>query len=102
MKLPDFPTVSTEIVDAIARRHGLGALRARRLPETGIFNAMYALGPRHVLRTPRDHHAHFDALRREATIVPAARAAGVRTPALVAFDATCQPPGSFGNAPRLE
>jgi aminoglycoside phosphotransferase (APT) family kinase protein len=89
VELPDFPAVSAEAVAAIGRRHGLGATRATRLPERGIFNAIFRLGPRHVLRVPRDHPAHFAALSREAAVVPAARAAGVRTPALVAYDTSC-------------
>ncbi len=60
-----------------------------QLPETGIFNAVYLLGEHHVLRIPRNHPKHVEALYREAIAVPAARQAGVRTPALVVFDDTC-------------
>ena len=55
-------------------------------PTTGIFNAVYFVGSSFVLRVPRDHPAHFEALEREATVVPVARSVGVRTPALVSYD----------------
>lgn len=56
------------------------------LTQTGIINAVYALGPDLVLRVPRDHPGHVAQLLRERAAVPAARAAGIRTPALAAFD----------------
>jgi aminoglycoside phosphotransferase (APT) family kinase protein len=89
VRLPEFPPLSDAVLDAIAQRHGLGGVRLRRLQERGIFNVVLQLGPRHVLRVPRDHPRHVAALEREAVIVPAARAAGVRTPRLVAFDTAC-------------
>jgi aminoglycoside phosphotransferase (APT) family kinase protein len=42
-----------------------------------------------VLRIPRNHPKHIEALYREAIAVPAARQAGVRTPARVVLDDTC-------------
>ena len=51
-----------------------------------MINAVYALGQHLVLRVPRDHPGHVAQLLREKAALPAARAAGVRTPALVAFD----------------
>jgi hypothetical protein len=42
--LPDHVDVSTEPLQAIADRHGVDAADVERLPETGIFNAIYRLG----------------------------------------------------------
>jgi aminoglycoside phosphotransferase (APT) family kinase protein len=89
VKLPEPTHVSAEVLDAIADRHGVKADQCQQLPDAGIFNSVYVLGERLVLRVPRNHPWHVDALYREVTIVPAARAAGVRTPALLALDDTC-------------
>jgi len=90
MKLPDFPSVAIDDLHAVGQRHGLDVHRSwERLPESGIFNQVYIMGGQYVLRIPRDHPAYIEALYREAIAVPAARRAGVRTPALLVFDATC-------------
>ncbi len=86
MQLPDLPDVSPEIVRALAERHGLGTPSYVRLPEVGIFNAVYRLGDDLILRVPRHHPAFIAAARTEAIAAPAAHAAGVRTPRLIAFD----------------
>jgi Ser/Thr protein kinase RdoA (MazF antagonist) len=52
--------------------------------QTGIINTIYAVGDGLVLRVPRAKYG--DCIGREARVVPQARAAGVRTPALVAVD----------------
>jgi aminoglycoside phosphotransferase (APT) family kinase protein len=88
MDLPSFPDISDGLLQAIAERHGMAGAAIARLPEVGIFNAIYALGSDLILRIPRDHPAFTDAACKEALAVPAARAAGVRTPELVAFDAS--------------
>lgn len=88
MNLPDHTEVSGEALRAITERHGLPLGALVRLPETGIINAVYALGDDLILRVPRDHPGHVAPMRREAAAVPAARAVGVRTPALVVFDDT--------------
>lgn len=88
MKLPAFPKLTSAALHAIAERHGLGARAFSRLPDVGIFNAIYALGPEFILRIPRNHYAFTAAARKEAVVAPAARVAGVRTPALIAFDDT--------------
>src|SRR5689334_9720788 len=46
----------------------------------------YALGHDYVLRVPRKHPHFIATARKEAIVVPAARAAGVRTPMIVVFD----------------
>jgi aminoglycoside phosphotransferase (APT) family kinase protein len=86
VKLPDHTPVPPEAAGAIAERHGRPADRVVPLPTTGIINAVYLLGDDLVLRVPRNHPAHVAQARREAGAIPIARAAGVRTPALVAFD----------------
>lgn len=84
--LPDHVTIDDETLQAIAKLHGLAGTTIERLPETGIVNAIYRIGETAVLRVPRNHPDFVAHSYREAAIVPAARAAGVRTPALLAFD----------------
>jgi aminoglycoside phosphotransferase (APT) family kinase protein len=88
MKLPAFPKVSTRVLHGICEHHCLGVHTFSRLPEIGIFNAIYALGDDLILRIPRSHPAFTAAARKEALAAPAARAAGIRTPALIIFDDT--------------
>ena len=88
MDLPEHVAISDAQLRAIARQYGVDGPLAR-LPETGIFNAHYLLGERLVLRVPRAHPGHVEALRRETIAVPAADGAGVRAPKLIAFDDTC-------------
>lgn len=88
MNLPSFPTVTTDVLGAVTERHKLGAADAHLLPEVGLFNQIYALGQRYILRIPRNHPAFIQAARKESVAVPAARKAGVRTPGLIAFDDT--------------
>jgi aminoglycoside phosphotransferase (APT) family kinase protein len=90
MKLPPFPEISDDLLQAIAERQGVVGCAIARLPEVGIFNAIYGLGNDLILRIPRNHPAFMDAARKEALAVPAARAAGVRTPELIAFDASLE------------
>jgi aminoglycoside phosphotransferase (APT) family kinase protein len=90
MDLPPFPEISDDLLQAIAERHSVVGGAISRLPEVGIFNAIYALGADLILRIPRDHPAFTNAARKEALAVPAARAAGVRTPALIAFDSSLE------------
>ena len=91
IKLPDRSPVSPAALRAIAERHGLTGVddAPAPLPQTGMINTVYALGQQYVLRVPRNHPGHVAQLLRERLAVPAARAAGVRTPALVAFDERC-------------
>jgi aminoglycoside phosphotransferase (APT) family kinase protein len=84
--LPDFPPISTETLEAIRERHGLRAGEISPSKNAGIFNAIYLVGNEHVLRVPREAPPFVAAIRKESIAVPAARAAGVRTPTLVAFD----------------
>ena len=86
--LPDHVPISDATLRAIGDRHGLTALHDAPVPLTltGMINTVYALGRDYVLRVPRNHPGHVAQLLRERAAVPAARAAGVRTPALVAFD----------------
>ncbi len=86
MNLPTFPQVSSDTLQMIAEHHGLAVRTFKPLPSIGVFNAIYLLGDDLVLRVPRDHPHFVAALTKEAIAVPAARAAGVRTPRLTAFD----------------
>lgn len=86
MKLPPAVIVSDAAVSAISERHGLGVSGACALPSSGIINTVIALDNRFVLRVPRDHPEHIAQARTEAEAIPLAVAAGVRTPAIVAFD----------------
>lgn len=83
-RLPPFPTLEAATLKQIARRHG--AHGVRRLPQVGLFNAVYALGDDLILRVPRQNPDFTAAAEREAVAVPLARRAGVRTPALVEYD----------------
>jgi aminoglycoside phosphotransferase (APT) family kinase protein len=86
VNLPDHTPLTPEVVRAIRDRHRLGDRAIAPLPNPGIINAVYALGDDLVLRVPRNHPAHATQARHEALAIPAARMAGVRTPALVAYD----------------
>jgi aminoglycoside phosphotransferase (APT) family kinase protein len=86
LQLPDFPPISDETLEAISERHGLRAEEILPSKDAGIFNAIYLVGGEYVLRVPRDAPPFVAAIRKESVAVPTARAAGVRTPALVAFD----------------
>ncbi len=84
-----FDDVSQETLHVIAARHGLEVDTCARLPQVGVINTIYALGDTYVLRVPRDHPGPIAQARAESLAAPAARAAGVRTPALIAYDGTC-------------
>jgi hypothetical protein len=86
LQLPDFPPMSAKTLEAIGERHNLRAVEISPLKDVGIFNAIYLVGGKYVLRVPRDAPPFVAAIRKESVAVPAARAAGVRMPALVAFD----------------
>jgi aminoglycoside phosphotransferase (APT) family kinase protein len=104
VKLPEHIGVSQAVLREVARRYAAPlAGPFEVLPENGIFNAHYRLGPNLVLRVPRNHPEHFAALRREAVAIPTARNAGVHTPDLVAIDNTCALlPGPFAVYRRIE
>jgi hypothetical protein len=86
LQLPYFPPMPSKTPEAIGERHNLRAGEISPLKDVGIFNAIYLVGGEYVLRVPRDAPPFVAAIRKESAAVPAARAAGVRTPALVAFD----------------
>jgi len=74
--LPDHVAIDAQTLRAIADRHGFDGAGVERLPETGIFNAIFRLGDDAILRIPRHHPDFIAAACREATAVPAARAGG--------------------------
>ncbi|MFD7816154.1 phosphotransferase family protein [Streptomyces sp. NPDC059785] len=78
---------SDETWAALAGRHGTGTERVRGLP-AGVANQVFLFGDDLVLRIPRTEQ-YLPDLVKEAAVIPAARAAGVRTPEVVAFDDTC-------------
>ncbi len=86
MNLPDFPRFDDETLETIGSKFGVSLNAIARLPQVGICNAIFALGDDLILRVPRAHEAYTAAIHREAVAVGLARAAGVCTPALVAFD----------------
>lgn len=86
MPLPEHTNIPLDIISAATEHHGLPSRPITRLPDTGIFNAVYLVGDNYVLRVPRQHPAHFRALLIESIAVPLARGAGVRTPALTVYD----------------
>ncbi len=80
--------MKTETLHEISRRHGLGTDDFSLLPQVGIFNLIYVLGEDFVLRVPRDHPISAADAHKESVAVPVARKAGVRTPRIIAFDAS--------------
>ena len=89
MRLPDHILLTDEVLAALARLHHISVDQITPLPDIGITNKMYRFGNHLMLRVPRNHPYLFDLLRKEARVVPAARAAGVHTPAIVTFDDSC-------------
>ena len=89
VELPDFPEVSADTLRMIAEQHHFRVHTFARLPSIGVFNAIYLLGEDLVLRLPRNDPWFVAAIKKEAIAVPLARAAGVATPCLVAFDDSC-------------
>jgi len=84
LDLPEFPHLSSASLTAIARK--VGGQSACRLPGSGIFNSIYSLDGRYVLRIPRQAKDFIGALQREVIAIPLARQAGVRTPKVVLYD----------------
>ncbi|MDQ2742500.1 MAG: phosphotransferase [Chloroflexota bacterium] len=89
MQLPPHADVPDHAIVEMARHHGLSSHPVIRLPDTGIFNAIYLLGDAYVLRVPRRHPLHDRALYHESIAVPLARRAGIRTPTLLVYDDSC-------------
>ncbi|NBE93198.1 aminoglycoside phosphotransferase family protein [Nonomuraea sp. KC401] len=79
------PTQDT--LAAIAARHGHTA-ESVRPALSGVANRAYLIGDGLVLRIPRTPRFLAD-LVKEASVIPAARRLGVRTPEVVTFDDTC-------------
>ncbi|HUP87259.1 MAG TPA: aminoglycoside phosphotransferase family protein [Acidimicrobiales bacterium] len=85
-----FPELSEEQLAAICERHGFPHGPFGRLPATGVVNAIYTVGDGVVLRIPKDAPGTLADTFTESVAVPAAMRAGVRTPALLAFDESCE------------
>jgi hygromycin-B 7''-O-kinase len=73
-------------IQAIAARYGVRPTAIREVPG-GVANQAYTLGNQLFLRIPRSPEFEADLLK-ELAVIPVARAAGVRTPAIVDFDDT--------------
>lgn len=78
--------MKTPLRNALADRYGVPAPAIREVPG-GVANRAYTLGDDLFLRIPRSTAFEEDLLK-EAAVIPAARAAGVRTPAIVDLDTT--------------
>src|SRR5262245_11090733 len=74
------------LIDAMFARHGMSG-RWEPLPSTGLANHLYATREI-VLRVATDHPDGVMDARTESVAAPVARAAGIRTPGLIAFDDT--------------
>ena len=61
----------------------------RQLPSARLTNTIYLLSGDVILRVPRNHPRFIATAANEAIAVPVARAAGVRTPPLLAYDDVC-------------
>lgn len=82
--------VSAASIQAIVARHGLGTRRSSRLASAGGFTSVYRLDDSFVLRVAHADPAAIAGLLSDRVAIPAARAAGVRTPRLIALDDTCE------------
>jgi hygromycin-B 7''-O-kinase len=80
-----FVELDDRTLASICARHDLPPATGR-LASTGVIHTIYVLGDRHVLRVPKRIDEGLKDLRTEVVSAPAARAAGVRTPALIVFD----------------
>jgi aminoglycoside phosphotransferase (APT) family kinase protein len=80
--------LSSSQLDLFVSKHRLhvGASDIHPLRSTGIVHTIYALGENYVLRVPKDHPEAIADAYTGSVAAPAAYVAGVRTPALVAFD----------------
>lgn len=78
--------MKTPLREALASRYGVLPAAIREVPG-GVANRAYALGDDLFLRIPRSKSFEQDLLK-EAAVIPVARAAGVRTPAIVDLDTT--------------
>jgi Ser/Thr protein kinase RdoA (MazF antagonist) len=83
-----FPVLSASQIAALVHRHRLGVRpeEVRPLRSTGIMHTVYALGGDLVVRVPKAHPEAVADTYTGSVAAPVAHAAGVRTPALVAFD----------------
>jgi aminoglycoside phosphotransferase (APT) family kinase protein len=84
LPLPDLPVITPEALQVIATKHH--ARYVEKLPEQGMFNGVFALGDDLILRVPRNNPFPISKTYKEQVAVSAARAVGVRTPAIVTFD----------------
>ncbi|HEY7122329.1 MAG TPA: aminoglycoside phosphotransferase family protein [Ktedonobacterales bacterium] len=89
MRLPDFAPIPPEAFAALASEHHVSVSQITPLPDIGITNKIYRFGDALILRIPRHHPHIINLARKEARVVPIARAAGVHTPAILLFDDTC-------------
>ena len=78
------PGVEPAHIDAMFALHGIRG-RWSPLPTTGLANRVYATHDV-VLRVATDHVEAVPDARTESVAAPAAHAAGIRTPRLIAFD----------------
>jgi aminoglycoside phosphotransferase (APT) family kinase protein len=79
-------SLDSRVVDALFARHGISA-RWRPLPSLGLANRIFATDDV-VLRVATDHPDGVPDARTESVAAPVARAAGILTPRLIAFDDT--------------
>jgi aminoglycoside phosphotransferase (APT) family kinase protein len=80
--------VSNATIRAIVARFALGTREATPFVHNGTSHSIFMLDDAFVLRIPRNHPACISSVAIEAIAVPAARAAGVHTPELIAVDET--------------
>ena len=82
-----FVTLTDVQLQAIVDRHQLtfdGPIEP--MPSNGVVHSLWSLGSEYVLRVPKPEEMCLGDLRAEVVAIPVARAAGIRTPDLVAFD----------------
>jgi hypothetical protein len=89
MQSLSFTEVSPFALREIVKRHDLRVASFEHLPQIGMINSIYLLGDALVLRVPREHRGTVAQAHIDAIAAPAAYAAGIHTPRLVAYDDRC-------------
>ncbi len=86
-----FVTLTNEQLTAIVDRHQLpldGPIEP--MSSNGVVHSLWSLGSEYVLRVPKPEPMCLGDLRAEVVAIPVALVAGVRTPALIVFDDSCE------------
>ncbi len=84
--MPFVTVTDAELARIVTRHHLTLTGEVQPMASNGVVHALWALGADYVLRVPKSEEMCLGDLHAEVAAIPVARAAGVRTPALIAFD----------------